>query len=194
MKAGINDIFKIIYMKKIILLIILLLLAYNANAQIDPLQTKDSIAQTRWVDSIMRTMTVNEKIGQLFMVAAFSNKDKAHTDFIENLITKHKLGNLVFMQGTAVGHAALINKYQSISKIPLLIAIDGEWGLDMRLKNTVGFPYNMALGAIRDDRLIGHPEIIEGTFTVPVNGGQKVKGYYLKRLANLIEYMKEIEN
>lgn len=140
-------------MKNIILLIIVLV-AYNSSAQIDPLQTKDSIAQLNWVDSIMKTMTVNEKIGQLFMVAAFSNKDKAHTDFIENLIIKHKLGNLVFMQGTAVGHAALINKYQSISKIPLLIAIDGEWGLDMRLKNTVGFPYNMALGAIRDDRLI----------------------------------------
>ncbi len=153
MKAGINDIFKFLSMKKILFLIIVLL-AYNSNAQIDPLQTKDSIAQVRWVDSIMKTMSLNQKIGQLFMVAAFSNKDKEHTDFIENLITKHKLGNLVFMQGTAQGHASLINKYQSISKIPLLIAIDGEWGLDMRLKNTVGFPYNMALGAIRDDKLI----------------------------------------
>ena len=140
-------------MNKITLLAILLF-ALTSNAQIDPLQTKDSIAQSRWVDSVFTSMNLNEKIGQLFMVAAFSNKDKAHTDFIEDLITKHKLGNLVFMQGTAQGHATLINKYQSISKIPLLIAIDGEWGLDMRLKKTVGFPYNMALGAIRDDRLI----------------------------------------
>ncbi|MCK5638565.1 MAG: beta-N-acetylglucosaminidase, partial [Flavobacteriaceae bacterium] len=84
----------------------------------------------------------------------FSNKDKKHTDFIENLIKNNHLGNLVFMQGTAEGHATLINKYQSLSKVPMLIAIDGEWGLDMRLKNMVDFPYNMALGAIRNDKLI----------------------------------------
>ncbi len=140
-------------MKKL-LLILTVSFVFQSFAQIDPLQTNDSIAQIKWVDSIMKSMDLDQKIGQLFMVAAFSNKDKLHTDFIENLITKHKLGNLVFMQGTAVGHATLINKYQNMSDVPLLIAIDGEWGLDMRLKKTVGFPYNMALGAIRDDNLI----------------------------------------
>lgn len=140
-------------MKKIFLLFIVLFV-YQINAQVDPLKTNDSIAQVKWVDSIMSKMNIDQKIGQLFMVAAFSNKDKSHTDFIENLILKYDLGNLVFMQGTAEGHASLINKYQKIAKIPLLIAIDGEWGLDMRIKNTVKFPYNMALGAIRNDRLI----------------------------------------
>ena len=104
-------------MKKIVFLTIILLV-YNSTAQVDPLKTKDSLAQSKWVDSVMKTMSLNEKIGQLFMVAAFSNKGKTHTDFIENLIREHKLGNLVFMQGTAVGHATLINEYQSISKIP----------------------------------------------------------------------------
>ena len=140
-------------MKKIIFLIAVISV-FKINAQVDPFKTKDSIAQVKWVDSILSKMDVDQKIGQLFMVAAFSNKDKKHTDFIENLIRNYQLGNLVFMQGTAEGHARLINKYQSISKIPMLIAIDGEWGLNMRLKNTINYPYNMALGAIRDDKMI----------------------------------------
>jgi len=140
-------------MKKIIFLIAVFYV-FQVNAQKDPFKTKDSIAQVKWVDSMINQMDVDQKIGQLFMVAAFSNKDKKHTDFIENLITKYNVGNLVFMQGTAEGHARLINKYQSISKIPMLIAVDGEWGLNMRLKNTINYPYNMALGAIRDDKLI----------------------------------------
>jgi len=140
-------------MKKIIFLIIVLT-AYNSSAQIDPLQTKDSVAQLRWVDSVMKTMTINQKIGQLFMVAAYSNRDEKHEKEIIQLIEKHHIGALIFFQNKPVKQAELTNKYQSISKIPLLIGLDGEWGLDMRLKNTVGFPYNMALGAIRDDKLI----------------------------------------
>ncbi|MCD6544757.1 MAG: beta-N-acetylglucosaminidase, partial [Flavobacteriaceae bacterium] len=140
-------------MKKIILFIAIIFV-FQVKAQVDPFQTKDSIAQVKWVDSLMAQLDVDQKIGQLFMVAAFSNKDKKHTDFIENMINRYHLGNLIFMQGTAEGHARLINKYQSISKVPMLIAIDGEWGLNMRLKNTINYPYNMALGAIRDDKLI----------------------------------------
>lgn len=140
-------------MKKIILFIAVIFV-FQVKAQVDPFQTKDSIAQVKWVDSLMVQLDVDQKIGQLFMVAAFSNKDKKHTDFIENLINRYHLGNLIFMQGSAEGHARLINKYQEISKVPMLIAVDGEWGLNMRIKNTINYPYNMALGAIRDDKLI----------------------------------------
>ena len=140
-------------MNKLIFLIVMLF-ALQINAQTDPLKTKDSIAQDRWVDSIMRTMNIDQKIGQLFMVAAYSNKDAEHEKFIMNLITKHHIGALIFFQDQAVKQVELTNKYQSLSKVPLLIGIDGEWGLSMRLKNTVKFPYNMALGAIRNDKLL----------------------------------------
>ncbi|MDH3321978.1 MAG: serine hydrolase, partial [Flavobacteriaceae bacterium] len=140
-------------MKKILFLFIVVV-TFRVNAQVDPFAVKDSVAQNKWVENVMGRLSLDQKIGQLFMVAAYSNKDKKHTDFIENLLTEYHVGNLVFMQGTAQGHAALINRYQDLVKVPLLIAIDGEWGLDMRVKNTVGFPYNMALGAIRDDKLV----------------------------------------
>ena len=136
------------------LFIFFLIFSTGANSQINPLVTKDSIVQERWVDSIMSTMSLEEKIGQLFMVAAYTNRDAEHEKYISSLIEKYHLGALIFFQDQAVKQVELTNHYQSLSRIPLLIGIDGEWGLRMRLKNTVAFPYNMALGAIRDDKLL----------------------------------------
>ncbi len=142
-------------MKKRILLLLLIVFAAKLQSQtIDPLRTKDFEAQKVWVDSIMKNMTIDEKIGQLFMVQAYSNLDQKHEDFINEMITKYHVGNLIFMQGTPQKQALLNNKYQALSKVPLMIGFDGEWGLDMRLKNTYRFPWNMTLGAIRNDSLV----------------------------------------
>ena len=142
-------------MKKKLLVVFCLGFVLNVFAQsVDPLRAKDVEAQQIWVDSLMNSMTVDEKIGQLFMVQAYSNLEKEHEDFIAEMIHKYHVGNLIFMQGTPEKQALLNNKYQELSKIPLLIGIDGEWGLDMRLKNTFRYPWNMALGAVRDNDLI----------------------------------------
>ncbi|RCS28160.1 beta-N-acetylglucosaminidase [Polaribacter sp. WD7] len=141
--------------KNLLFLLLILSLALNVSAQgVDPLVAKDTEAQKIWVDSLLNTMTLDEKIGQLFMVQAYSNQDKKHEDFITEMITKYHVGNLIFMQGTPDKQAVLNNKYQAVSKIPLMIGFDGEWGLDMRLKNTYRFPWNMTLGAIQNDSLI----------------------------------------
>ena len=135
--------------------IVFLLLTSIINAQqLDPLEKMDNYGQRTWVDSIINSMTIDQKIGQLFMVQAYSNKDEKHKDFIDNLINRYEIGGLIFMQGTPEKQAVLNNHYQDISKVPLLIGFDGEWGLDMRLKNTYRFPWNMTLGAIQDDQLI----------------------------------------
>ena len=99
-------------------------------------------------------MTIDQKIGQLFMIQAYSNKDKKHKAVIENLVKKYEVGGLIFMQGTPKKQVRLTNHYQSVSKVPMLIAIDGEWGLDMRLKNSYRYPWNMTLGAVQDNQLI----------------------------------------
>lgn len=150
-KQGFKNYLK--YMK--LKLFILLFLAVNfIFSQINPLQTKDSIAQKKWTDSIMSKMTIDQKIGQLFMLAAYTNKDSKHTNYIESVIKKYEIGGLIFMQGTPEKQVKWNNKYQSLTKLPLMIGFDGEWGLDMRLKNTYRFPWNMTLGAIRNDSLI----------------------------------------
>ncbi len=110
--------------------------------------------ETPWADSVHAQMSLDEKIGQLFSVAAYSNKDEAHKEEILELIETHHIGGLTFFQGGPYRQAKLTNLYQSQSKIPLMIAIDGEWGLSMRLDSTMRYPWQMTLGAIQDDSLI----------------------------------------
>jgi beta-N-acetylhexosaminidase len=108
----------------------------------------------QWVDSVMRTLSPDERVAQLMMVAAYSNRSQAHVDTIVNLVAKHKIGGLMFMQGGPYRQARLNNLYQSHAKVPLLISIDGEWGLAMRLDSTPRFPFQMAMGAVQNDQLI----------------------------------------
>lgn len=115
---------------------------------------KDSEPETKWVDSIYNQMTFEEKIGQLFMVAAYSNKDSVHVNSIDKLIKENKIGGLIFFQGGPVRQANLTNRFQAKSKVPLFIGIDAEWGLSMRLDSTYKYPWNTTLGAIRDLKLI----------------------------------------
>ncbi len=115
---------------------------------------KDSEAETKWVDSIYTQMTFEEKVGQLFMVAAYSNKDTVHVNSIDKLIKENKIGGLIFFQGGPGRQANLTNRFQSKSKVPLFIGIDAEWGLSMRLDSTYKYPWNTTLGAVRDLKLI----------------------------------------
>ncbi len=142
---------KVVFLSTVV---ILLSLANASAQQPDPLQTDDYKAQEKWVDSILQQMTIRQKIGQLFMASAYSNKDAEHEAFIKKLINEYEIGGLVFMQGTPFKQAKLTNFYQSISKVPLLMAFDGEWGLNMRIDSTYRFPWNMTLGAIRNNQLL----------------------------------------
>ena len=110
--------------------------------------------ETRWVDSVFNSLNPDQRLAQLFMVAAYSNKDMKHVREIRELIQNYHIGGLIFMQGGPQREAKLNNYYQDISKTPLLIAIDGEWGLAMRLDSTPKYPRQMTLGAIKNDSLI----------------------------------------
>ena len=108
----------------------------------------------KWVDSVYNAMTLEEKFGQLFMVAAYSNKETVHFNAIDKLIQENKIGGLIFFQGGPVRQVKLTNRFQSKSKIPLFIGSDAEWGLNMRLDSTYSYPWNMTLGAIQDMKLL----------------------------------------
>lgn len=107
-----------------------------------------------WIDSIMDTLSLEEKIGQLIMVSAYSNRANRNEKEILKLIRDYKIGGLVFFQGNPFDQALLTNYYQSVSRIPLFIAMDAEAGLGMRLDSTIRYPNQMMLGAIQNDRLI----------------------------------------
>ncbi len=127
---------------------------FAVNGQSDPLVTKDTIPQQKWVDALYDSMSLEEKVGQLFMVSVASDQDKSSTDKIKTLIKQHKLGGVIFSTGGPMRQAKLTNDYQLASKIPLLIGMDAEWGLAMRLDSTYAFPWNMTLGAITDSTIV----------------------------------------
>ncbi|WP_111671569.1 glycoside hydrolase family 3 N-terminal domain-containing protein [Algoriphagus litoralis] len=120
----------------------------------DPLISEDRMEQEAWVDSVFSAMTLDERLGQLFMVAAYSNKDQKHIDEISNLVKTENLGGLIFFQGGPDRQARLTNYYQAQSKTPLFIAMDAEWGIGMRLDSVSNFPKAMTLGAIQNPDLI----------------------------------------
>lgn len=107
-----------------------------------------------WVDSVLKKLSRHERIAQLFMVRAHTDKGKAYEDSIGRVIKREHIGGVVFFQGGPGRQAILTNAYQSLSKVPLLIAMDAEWGLGMRLDSTISYPYQMTLGAIQNNNLI----------------------------------------
>ena len=120
----------------------------------DPLKSLSPIDQEVWVDSTLKSMDFDQQLGQLFMVAAYSNKGEAHVNAIRKLVKEENLGGLIFFQGGPARQARLTNLYQAEAKTPLLIAMDAEWGLGMRFDSIPDFPKAMTLGAIQDESLI----------------------------------------
>ena len=134
---------------------VLLLTASGMYAQPqDPLATTDYKQQKAWVDSIYINMSLQEKVGQLFMVDIFSNRSRAETNKIKKLISDQHIGGVIFSKGGPQQQAKLNNEYQELSKVPLLIGMDAEWGLAMRLDSTFALPWNMTLGAVQSLKLI----------------------------------------
>lgn len=111
-------------------------------------------AQRQWVDSIYDRLSLEEKIGQLFMIDVFTNKSDAELQKISELIKSYHIGGVIFSKGNPYRQAQFTNQIQTENKVPLLIGMDAEWGLAMRLDSTYAFPWNMTLGAIQDTAIV----------------------------------------
>lgn len=143
-------------MRKLTFFIAFFCLGFYVSAQdtSHPLKTKDFEAQQKWVDSVYNSLSLKERIGQLFMPMVFSSQDEKRHQSIIKQIKDNKIGGIIFSKGGPIRQARLTNEYQSLSKVPMLVGIDAEWGLGMRLDSTVSFPWNMTLGAIKNNDLI----------------------------------------
>lgn len=135
-------------------LLTFIFLVPTAYARIDPYDRSHDAARNRWVEKVYNSLSTEERIGQLFMVAAYSGGKNYNEDQITALLNAHQVGGLIFMQGGPVKQAILTNKYQSMAQVPLLIGMDAEWGLGMRLDSVKPFPRQMMLGATRDTEIV----------------------------------------
>src|ERR1700744_2457088 len=136
------------------LICLLIIGSIHVSAQQKPGYITSLSRQNHWVDSVYKKLNKKQRIAQLFFVRAHTNLGRAYEDSVGNVIKDQQVGGLVFFQGGPVRQLNLINRYQKLSKVPLLIAMDGEWGVGMRLDSTISYPYQMTLGAIQDNSLI----------------------------------------
>ena len=122
--------------------------------QPDPLMASRPDLQKKWVDSVFQSMSLDQKIGQLFTPMVFSKKDEKHFEEIKSLIEDYHIGGLIFSLGGPVKQSQWLNEFQFLSKIPLLISMDAEWGVAMRLDSVIAYPWNMTLGAIKENAIV----------------------------------------
>ncbi len=143
-----------VFIKTFFAFLIVSIMAFVSNTKNIETEPEFIKLESHWVDSVFNSLTPDQRLAQLFMVAAYSNRDMKHVAEIRELVEKYNIGGLIFMQGGPLRQAKLNNYYQSKAKTPLLISIDGEWGLAMRLDSTPKYPRQMTLGAIQNDSLI----------------------------------------
>jgi len=149
--------FLMVFLKRIktgciFLAISLLVLAANTgHAQV---KVKTDAAEQHWIDSVYNSLSVQQRIGQLFMLRANSDIDSAEIKQLSCLINDYNIGGLCFFKGGPVRQAILTNYYQRLAQTPLLISMDAEWGLGMRLDSTISFARQMTLAAMRNEQLI----------------------------------------
>lgn len=117
-------------------------------------QYKSNLTRELWVDSVFNSLNDDERIAQLMVIRAHSNLGADHVAKVADEISKYNVGALCFFQGGPVRQANLTNYYQRIAKTPLMVTIDGEWGLGMRLDSVTRFPYQLTMGAVSDENLV----------------------------------------
>ena len=143
-----------VFRKALLATLTILYITVNATAQPKMKPKVDYAARSHWVDSVYNILNEEERIGQLFMVAAYSGGKNYNEELITKLITAHQVGGLLFMQGGPIRQAMLTNRYQHMAQVPLLIGMDAEWGIGMRLDSVKNFPRQMMLGATHDSNLV----------------------------------------
>jgi len=141
-------------MQKILIITILSLFSTLLIAQKKVRPPFLEYEKDHWVDSVFNSMSIEEKIGQLIMVPAYSGKGNVQIAQLIRMINENKIGGIISMQGGPMRQVNMVNQLQKAAKTPLLVAIDAEYGLSMRLDSCIRYPYGFTIGAISDDSLI----------------------------------------
>ena len=143
------------FIKNIFTYLFILIFA-NLSAQYFPKNAPKNLEQKaeKYADSLYQQLSLDEKIGQLYIVALYNNRGEEEIQKTRNLVEKEKIGGLILMQDNAEKHIQLLNEFQEKSRVKMMIGIDGEWGLFQRFPAAHKFPWAMTLGAIQDNSLI----------------------------------------
>lgn len=118
------------------------------SAQIKP---KNQNAMDQWVQKQMKQLTIKEKIAQMIMPIIYPTANLSET---EAMVKSNQWGGILYQKGLLADQKRMNDRLQEVAKIPLLITLDGEWGLYMRLKDAPRYPRNLGLGYANNPKLM----------------------------------------
>ena len=127
---------------------------YSSEVPIHTEYIIEEAKQTAWVDSVMTTMTLDQKIAQFFMLGAYPTQGESNRAAVEKIIQDYQIGGVIFFKGNPNQFASWSNDFQAAANVPMFISVDGEWGVNMRVDSTIQYPRQLTLGAIQDNDLI----------------------------------------
>ncbi|MBX3238425.1 MAG: serine hydrolase [Chitinophagaceae bacterium] len=140
-------------MKYLLILISVICFHFHAFSQ-----RHSSLSAGQWADSVLTTLSEDEKIAQLMVVRLSSIDANRKVTFYDaevlEAVNKYNIGGICLFQGGPVTQAAIVNRLQAAAKVPLLVCIDGENGLGMRMDSVQGLPRQMMMGAVQDPAII----------------------------------------
>jgi len=113
-----------------------------------------SVMADIYADSVLATLTIDEKIAQLFMLAVYPKKDENHYRIMDRWVKDKKVGGIIFFRGEPAEITKLSKRYSAIASVPLWVGMDAEWGISMRVDSIWRLPYAMTMGAITDNYII----------------------------------------
>ena len=146
-------------LKSIFLLTVSLMLSFNVTARESTklpnmFNNVDQVTMNQWVDSVFNSLSPEGRIGQLIVAAVTPSSNDATRELVNRLVTQNLVGGLIYENSSMADQTQVTNLAQSLAAVPLMITIDGEWGLGMRLKEVPNFQRNLILGALDDDMLL----------------------------------------
>ncbi|MGB0432630.1 MAG: glycoside hydrolase family 3 N-terminal domain-containing protein, partial [Bacteroidia bacterium] len=144
-------------MNRILQILLFVLVGVSSCSIVVPEKYNDTFGvykENKVVSEQLNAMTLDEKIGQVFMVPVYSNRSDFHKKEILSLIEKHHIGGVIFMKGHPYAQYKWTKAFNKKSKTPLFVAMDAEWGMSMRLDSIIKYPKQMTMGAIDNNKLI----------------------------------------
>ena len=145
----------LLHSRRYILMLVALLLGVQQALAVRPsiLNRVNAGAMERWVNDTYSKLTPDERIAQIMILSVNPSKESAKS-VVDLYVKQLKVGGLIYDSSDIATQAEVTNYAQSVSDIPLMIALDAEWGLTMRLEDAPPFPRNLLLGGVGDEKLM----------------------------------------
>ena len=139
-------------LKRIGSLLLAVMMGVSAASAVVPniMKNVDEKAMNKWVEAEFKKMSKEERVAQMMVIGVSPREKGEKLHSLKKLVKAYNLGGLIFHEMSMNDYVSLYNEFQTLARTPLMMTIDGEWGLGMRLDGVKDYPRSMSLGAVTD--------------------------------------------